>query len=145
MADRKYFGPYRSPIIQKKIEDWVKENPDRWYSAKMEDIKVESGASQESLYRYLYLAIAKRAKIRPSVVVDLRRYHMGISPWKRRLRQSEIDEIYRLADEYKSTNLDIAFATGRSLAQVEKVLRRRRKEQAAQAEKEAEDGVDNVE
>lgn len=111
--------PYRSPKIQDTIKKWVLKNPDRWYTAKLEDIHAETGVSVSSLYRYLALIIAKEADIPPSEVIENRRTHMGTSPWRRKLTDAEVSEIHTLFAEGKTT-LDIAFVTGRSLSQIQK-------------------------
>ena len=35
--------PKRDPVIQETIRQWVEKNPDRWYTARYEDINVETG------------------------------------------------------------------------------------------------------
>ena len=112
-------GPRRDPEIQNKIRKWVEKNPDRWYTAKYENIHVETGVSVASLYRYFPLIVAEVANILPSEVKAKREVHMGVSPWKRKLSDEEIAEIRRLYGEGHEP-LDIAFITGRSLSQVEK-------------------------
>ena len=111
--------PWKDPEIQNKIRQWVEKNPSRWYTAKYEDIRVETGVSVSTLYRYFPLIVAKVADILPSEVIERRQEHMGISPWRRKLSDEEIAEIRRLYDE-GHTSLDISFMTGRSLSQVEK-------------------------
>ena len=111
--------PWKDPEIQNKITQWVEKNPSRWYTAKYEDIKVETGVSVASLYRYFPLIVAKVANILPSEVKAKREAEMGVSPWRRKLSDAEIAEIQRLYDE-GHTSLDISFMTGRSLSQVEK-------------------------
>ena len=112
-------NPWKDPEIQNKIRQWVEKNPSRWYTAKYEDIRVETGVSVSSLYRYFPLIVAKAADILPSEVSEKREGEMGVSPWKRKLSDAEIAEIQRLYDE-GHTSLDISFMTGRSLSQVEK-------------------------
>ena len=111
--------PWKDPELQNKMRDWVEKNPERWYTAKYEDIHVETGVSVSTLYRYFPLIVAQVADIPPSEVKAKREEHMGVSPWRRKLSDEEIAEIHRLYDEGK-TALDIAFVTGRSLSQVEK-------------------------
>ena len=111
--------PKRDPVIQETIRQWVEKNPDRWYTARYEDINVETGISVSSLYRYFSLIVAKVANILPSEVKKNREQHMGVSPWRRKLSDEEIAEIRRLYAEGNS-RLDISFMTGRSLSQVEK-------------------------
>ena len=101
------------------MQDWVEKNPDRWYTATYEDISVETGVSPSTLYRYFPLIVAEATGLLPSEVLDKRREHLGTSPWRRKLSQTEIQEIVDLFNEGK-TGLDIAFMTGRSLSQVEK-------------------------
>ena len=116
--------PWKAPELQNKMRAWVEKNPERWYTAKYEDIHVETGVSVSSLYRYFPLIVAKIANILPSEVKTKREAEMGVSPWRRKLSDEEIAEIHRLYDEGK-TALDIAFVTGRSLSQVEKYKPRR--------------------
>ena len=111
--------PTKDPNLQEKIQHWVEKNPERWYTAKYEDIHVETGVSVSTLYRYFPLIVAKVADMLPSEVTERRQEHMGISPWRRKLSDEEIAEIRRLYDE-GHTSLDISFMTGRSLSQVEK-------------------------
>lgn len=103
----------------------MKKNPERWYTAKYEDIHVETGVSVPTLYRYLPLIVAEFAQILPSEVIEKRQEHIGISPWRQKLSEDEIAKIRRLYDEGK-TPADIAFITGRSLSQVEKYNPRRK-------------------
>ena len=111
--------PWKDPEIQNKIRQWVEKNPSRWYTAKYEDIQVETGVSISSLYRYFPLIVAKVADILPSEVSAKREEEMGVSPWRRKLSDAEIAEIQRLYDE-GHTSLDISFMTERSLSQIEK-------------------------
>ena len=111
--------PWKDPELQNKMRDWVEKNPERWYTAKYEDIHDETDVSVPTLYRYFPLIVAEFAKILPSEVKAKRQEHMGISPWRRKLSDDEIAEIHRLYDEGKPP-ADIAFITGRSLSQVEK-------------------------
>lgn len=111
--------PWKDPEIQRKISDWVQQNPSRWYTAKYDDIRVEADVSLASLSRYFPLIVAQAAKMLPSEVKAKREEHIGVSPWRRKLSDEEIAEIQRLYDE-KHEPLDIAHITGRSLSQVEK-------------------------
>ena len=111
--------PWKDPELQNKMRDWTEKNPDRWYTAKYEEIHVETGVSVPTLYRYFPLIVAEVAKILPSEVIEKRQEHIGISPWRRKLSEDEIAKIRRLYDEGK-TPADIAFITERSLSQVEK-------------------------
>ena len=111
--------PWKDPELQNKMRDWVEKNPDRWYTAKYEDIHIETGVSVPTLYRYFPLIVAEFARILPSEVMKKREEHMGVSPIRRKLSDAEIAEIRRLYDEGKAP-VDIAFITGRSLSQVEK-------------------------
>ena len=43
--------PWKDLELQNKMRDWVEKNPDRWYTAKYEDIHVETGVSVSTLYR----------------------------------------------------------------------------------------------
>ena len=104
---------------QDKLRHWVENNPDRWWTAKYEDIRVEADVSIATLYLYFPLILAEAANILPSEVQAKREEHHGVSPWRRKLSDEEIAEIQRLHDEGHSS-LDIAFMTGRSLSQVEK-------------------------
>ena len=123
-------NPWKSPELQDRICNWVRKNPERWFTAKYEDIKVEAEVSVSTLYRYFPLVVAKIAKITPTEVMDKRREQMGMSPWRRKLSDEEVAEIHRLFGE-GNTTLDIAFVTGRSLSQIEKYkpehLKKRRK------------------
>ena len=109
----------KDPTLQEKLKDWVENNPDRWYTAKYEDISVETGVSMSTVYRYFKLIVARAANILPSEVQAKREAQGGVSPWKRRLSDEEIAEIQQLYAE-GNTTLDICFVTGRSPAQVEK-------------------------
>ena len=60
--------PTKDPNLQEKIQHWVEKNPERWYTAKYEDIRVETGVSVSTLYRYFPLIVAKVADILPSEV-----------------------------------------------------------------------------
>lgn len=111
--------PWKDPEIQRKIKAWVEKNPDRWYTAKYEDIAMETDVSRSSLYRYFPLIVAEAAQILPSEVKAKREEHQGVSPWRRKLSDEEVAEIQRLFKEGK-TALDIAFMTGHSLSKVEK-------------------------
>ena len=91
--------PTKDPNLQEKIQHWVEKNPERWYTAKYEDIHVETGVSVSTLYRYFPLIVAKVADILPSEVKAKREEHMGVSPWRRKLSDEEIAEIHRLYDE----------------------------------------------
>ena len=121
----------KDPTLQEKLEQWVENNPDRWYTAKYEDISMESGVSASTVYRHYLVAVARAANILPSEVQKKREEHAGVSPWKRKLTPEEIAEIRRLFDE-GYTPLDIVFVTGRSLAQIRKYKPKK--------EEEAEDG-----
>ena len=110
--------PKRDPELKNKIRQWVEKNPERWYTAKYEDIHVETGVSASSLYRYFPLIVAEVGNILPSEVIEKRQEHMGISQWRRELSDAEVAEIRRLYDEGNST-LDISFMTGRGLVQLE--------------------------
>ncbi len=109
----------KDPTLQEKLQQWVENNPDRWYTAKYEDISVETGVSMSTVYRYFKLIVARAANILPSEVQAKREAHGGVSPWKRKLSDEEIAEIQQLFDEGR-TPTDISFITGRSLAQVAK-------------------------
>ncbi len=109
--------PKKDTMIKNKIRKWVEKNPERWYTAKYEDIHVETGVSMSSLYRYFSLIVAEVGNILPSEVIENRQAEMGISPWRRKLSDAEIAEIHRLYDEGNSS-LDISFMTGRSLGQL---------------------------
>ena len=111
--------PTKDPEIQRKITEWVEKNPERWYTTKYEDIHLETGVSETSIYRYFSLIVARVANIPPSEVKKKPEAEMGVSPWRRKLSDDEIAEIRRLYDE-GHTSLDISFMTGRSLSQVEK-------------------------
>ena len=105
------------PELQNKMRAWVEKNPERWYTAKYEDLTIETGVSVSTLYRYFPLIVAEFAKILPSEVIEKRQEHMGISPWRRKLSDEEIAEIEHLFEENHSI-LDISFITGRSLGQI---------------------------
>ena len=107
----------KAPELQNKMRAWVEKNPERWYTAKYEDLTVETGVSVSSLYRYFPLIVAEFANILPSEVIEKRQEHMGISPWRRKLSDEEIAEIEHLFEENHSI-LDISFITGRSLGQI---------------------------
>ncbi len=104
---------------QKKIRQWVKKNPSRWFTACLEDVHVETGVSLASLHRYFSLIVARVANILPSEVIKKRQKKMGIGAQRFQLSDEGIAEIQRLYNEGNST-LDIAFITGKSLAQCEK-------------------------
>ncbi len=116
----------KDPTLQDKIQEWVENNPDRWYTAEYKDISVETGVSTSTVYRYYMLIVAKAANITPSEVKEKREEHFGVSPWKRRLSDEEIAMIRRLYNAGCSP-LDIAFITGRSLSQVGKYKPKRKK------------------
>ena len=109
----------KNPEIQEALKTWVGKNPERWYTAKYEDIHAETGVSLSSIYRYFPLIVARAADILPSQVMNKRNEEQGISPWRRNLSKEEVAEIHRLYKEEK-TVLDIAFITGRSPSQIEK-------------------------
>ena len=111
--------PWKDAELQNKMRDWAEKNPDRWYTAKYEEIRDETGVSAPTLYRYFPLIVAEFAQILPSEVMEKREEHMGVSPIRRKLSDAEIAEIHRLYDEGKLP-ADIAFITRRSLSQVEK-------------------------
>ena len=71
--------PWKDPEIQNKIRQWVEKNPSRWYTAKYEDIRVETGVSVSSLYRYFPLIVAKAADILPSEVSANERKKWGLA------------------------------------------------------------------
>ena len=112
--------PWKDPELQNKMRAWVEKNPERWYTAKYEDIHVETGVSVSSLYRYFPVDCCQ-SREHSAVGSHERneRQRWGLVPWRRKLSDEEIAEIHRLYDEGK-TALDIAFVTGRSLSQVEK-------------------------
>ena len=110
--------PKRDPELKNKIRQWIEKNPERWYTAKYEDLTIETGVSVSSLYRYFPLIVAEVGNILPSKVIEKRQEHMGISQWRRELSNAEVAEIRRLYDEGNST-LDISFMTGRGLVQLE--------------------------
>ena len=81
--------PTKDPNLQEKIRHWVEKNPERWYTAKYEDIRVETGVSVSTLYRYFPLIVAKVADILPSEVKAKREEHIGVSPWRRNSRMKK--------------------------------------------------------
>ena len=111
--------PRREPKAHNKMRTWVEKNPERWYTAKYEDIHIETGVSFSTLYRYFPLIVAEFAQILPSEVKAKREEHGGTMPFRRELSDEEIAEMHQFYDEGKSI-LDIAFITGRSLAQIAK-------------------------
>lgn len=111
--------PSKDPDIQQKIQHWVENNPDRWYTTTYKEIHAETGVSGASLSRYFPLIVAKVANILPSEVKAKRYAEIGTPPVLLKLSDEEIATIRRLFDEGRSP-LDIAHETGRSLTQVER-------------------------
>ena len=111
--------PRREPKAHNKMRTWVEKNPERWYTAKYEDVHIETGVSFSTLYRYFPMIVAEFAQILPSEVMKKREEHGGTMPFRRELSDEEIAEIHQLCDEGKSI-LDIAFITGRSLSRIAK-------------------------
>ena len=111
--------PRREPKAHDKMRTWVEKNPERWYTAKYEEIHIETGVSFSALYRYFPLIVAEFAQILPSEVKAKREEHGGTIALRRELSDEEIAEIHQLYDEGKSI-LDIAFITGWSLVQIAK-------------------------
>lgn len=58
----------KDPTLQDKLRHWVENNPDRWYTARYEDIHIETGVSFHTVYRYYLLIVARAADILPSEV-----------------------------------------------------------------------------
>ena len=109
----------RKKNSKQKIQDWVENNPDRWYTTKYEDIAAETGVSSSTVGRYFRLAVAKAANILPSEVKAKREEHIGVHPLEHKLSDGEIAIIQRLFDTGHSV-LDIVYITGRSLGTVKK-------------------------
>ena len=119
-------NPWKDPELQQRMKDWIAENPDRWYTARYQDIAAETSVSLTTLTRYYPLLVAQVANIPPSEVQDKRREHLGQHPLHRKLPDEEIAKIVGLYEEGKTT-LDIAYMTGRSPTQVEKYDPNRKK------------------
>ena len=110
-------GPQRDPTIQEKLQRWVKDNPDRWYTARFIEVHAETGVSEASINRYLPLHIAKAAKILPSEVKQKRRETIGFN--LTRLSDAEIAKIQQLFNEGHEA-LDISYLLNRGISTVEK-------------------------
>ena len=108
----------RAPTLQEKMQRWVKNNPDRWYTVRVIEIHAETGISEATLHRYLVLHIAREADILPSEVKAKRREGIGTHNMNRLPEEkiAKIQEMFHQGFE----SLSICYILKYSLATVEK-------------------------